>query len=85
VAALRSWLHEYNPAPSAVLFPNARGQALSRDGVEFLLAKQVATARLTCPSLQRKRVSPHVLRHTTAMDLLQHGIDRVASASMLGR
>lgn len=84
VAALRSWLHEYTPAPSAVLFPNACGQALSRDGVEFLLAKHVATAELTCHSLQRKRVSPHVLRHTTAMDLLQHGIDRSVIALWLG-
>ena len=63
VVALRSWLHEHHPGPSAVLFPNAHGQPLSRDGVEFLLAKHVAAARLTCHSLQKKRVSPHVLRH----------------------
>lgn len=84
VVALRSWLGEHNPTPSGVLFPNARGQRLSRDGVEFLLAKHVATARLTCHSLQKKRVSPHVLRHTTAMDLLQHGIDRSVIALWLG-
>jgi site-specific recombinase XerD len=63
---------------------NARGQRLSRDGVEYLLAKHLATARLTCPSLKAKRVSAHVLRHTSAMELLQHGVDRSVIALWLG-
>jgi site-specific recombinase XerD len=57
---------------------------LSRDGVEYLLAKHLATARLTCPSLKAKRVSAHVLRHTSAMELLQHGVDRSVIALWLG-
>lgn len=84
VVALRRWLEERNGQPSDVLFPNARGSALSRDGLEYLLAKHLATAQLACPSLRTKRVSPHVLRHSAAMDLLQHGIDRSVIALWLG-
>ena len=84
VAALRCWLAERNGQPSDVVFPNARGSALSRDGLEYLLAKHMVTARLRCPSLKNKRVSPHVLRHSAAMDLLQHGVDRSVIALWLG-
>ncbi len=84
VAALRRWLAERSAQPSEVVFPNARGSALSRDGLEYLLAKHLATARPSCPSLRNKRVSPHVLRHSAAMDLLQHGVDRSVIALWLG-
>jgi integrase/recombinase XerD len=83
-ATLRRWLPERNGQPSDVVFPNAQGSALSRDGLEYILAKHVATAQLTCPSLKTKRVSPHVLRHSVAMDLLQHGVDRSVIALWLG-
>jgi len=84
VAALRRWLPERNGQSSEGVFPNAQGSPLSRDGVEYLLAKHLAAARLACPSLKNKRVSPHVLRHSTAMDLLQHGVDRSVIALWLG-
>lgn len=84
VAALRSWLKERSGEPDNPLFPNARGGLLSRDGVEYLLAKHVAVARPKCPSLQKKRISPHVLRHTAAMELFQHGVDRSLIALWLG-
>jgi len=84
VDALRRWLRERGATPTEPLFPNARGGALSRDGVAFLLAKHVAAARKRCPTLARKRISPHVLRHSTAMDLLQHGVDRSVIALWLG-
>ena len=84
VAVLRSWLKERFDQPDYPLFPNARGDFLSRDGVEYLLAKHVAVARQKCPSLQKKRISPHVLRHTAAMELLQHGVDRSVIALWLG-
>jgi site-specific recombinase XerD len=84
VAALRRWLDERHGQPTEAVFPNAYGQPLSRDGVEYLLAKHVATAQRTCVSLQQKRVSPHVLRHSLAMDLLQHGVDRSVIALWLG-
>ena len=84
VATLRSWLRERSGQPDDPLFPNARGGFLSRDGVEYLLAKHVAVAGKQCPSLQKKRVSPHVLRHTAAMELLQHGVDITVIALWLG-
>jgi len=83
-AALRLWLHERQGDPLDPVFPNARGGALSRDGVAYLLAKYVATARQHCNSLPHKRISPHVLRHTAAMELLLHGVDRAVIALWLG-
>lgn len=83
-AVLRDWLQENDARPTDPLFPNARGGELSRDGVEYLLRKHVAVARKQCPSLANKRISPHVLRHSAAMDLLQHGIDRSMIALWLG-
>ena len=84
VVVLRAWLRERNCDSSEPLFPNAHGTQLSRDGVEYLLAKHVKTARKHCPTLKKKRISPHVLRHSTAMDLLQHGVDRTVIALWLG-
>ncbi len=84
VTVLRAWLREQNGLPAGPLFPSIRGEQLSRDAVEDLLAKHVRTASLRCPSLKQKRVSPHVLRHSAAMDLLQHGVDRSVIALWLG-
>jgi site-specific recombinase XerD len=84
VTTLRSWLRERSGQPDDPLFPNARGGFLSRDGVEYLLAKHVAVAGKQCPSIEKKRVSPHVLRHTAAMELLQHGVDITVIALWLG-
>ena len=81
---LKGWLRERGGGPPDAVFPNARGYPLSPDGGQYLLAKHVATARRTCPSLNNKRVSPHVLRHTTAMELLQAGVDRSVIALWLG-
>ena len=84
-AALRSWLKEPTRlADAAPLFPNARGGRLSRDGVQYRLRKHLRAAQKACPSLKTKTVSPHVLRHTAAMDLLQHGVDRSVIALWLG-
>lgn len=81
---LRDWIRE-SPADSAGhLFPSARGAAMSSDGVQYLISKHTAVARQQCPSLAKKRVSPHVLRHSTAMDLLHHGVDRSVIALWLG-
>jgi site-specific recombinase XerD len=84
IAVLRAWLREHAASPTDPLFPNARGGVLSRDGIEYLLAKHVQAARIRCPSLRGKRVSPHVLRHSTAMDLLQAGVDSSVIALWLG-
>ena len=84
VDALHSWLREQGGDPSDPLFQNIRGGKLSRDAIEYLVTKHAATARQHCPSLERKRITPHVLRHTTAMVLLQHGVDRTVIALWLG-
>jgi site-specific recombinase XerD len=84
VRALRAWLRRRRGEPSDTLFPNARGGPLSRDGVEYLLAKYVTTAAKQCPTLKAKRISPHALRHSAAMSLLQHGVDRSVIALWLG-
>jgi site-specific recombinase XerD len=81
---LRHWLHERGGHPDDPLFPSGRGGPMSRDAIEYLLTKYSAVAQKRCPSLARKRVSPHVLRHSTAMDLLQRGIDRSVIALWLG-
>lgn len=81
---MRHWLHERNGQPTDAVFPNARGQPLSRDGVQYILTQYVNAAREKCPSLKAKRVSPHVLRHSAAMDLLQNGVDRSVIALWLG-
>ena len=82
---LRAWLRELgDQASSGAVFPSARGQALSRDGIDHLLRRAVATAAAACPSLGAKRVSPHVLRHSTAMHLFQAGVDMAVIALWLG-
>ena len=73
--ALRSWLKQPVPKGAMALFPNVHGGRLSADSVQSLLAKHVRAASEKCPSLRSKRVSPHVLRHTAAMELLQAGVD----------
>jgi len=82
--ALRLWHNERGGSQLDPLFPNARGGRLSRDGVEYLLRKHIASALKDCSSLEKKRVSPHTLRHTSAMELLQHGVDRSVIALWLG-
>lgn len=81
---LAAWMKDLPKLSDPPLFPNARGSRLSAHGVHYLLAKHVATASSTCPSLKHKRVSPHVLRHTTAMDLLQQGVEQSVLALWLG-
>jgi len=84
VRALHNWLRERQGQPADPLFPSARGNALSPDGLAYLLAKHLVTARRRCSSLRTKRVSMHVLRHTAAMRLLQAGADRAVIALYLG-
>ena len=81
---MRSWLLELNGQPKDPVFPSIRGGPLSRDAVERLVAKHCKSAQSHCPSLSRKKVTPHVLRHTAAMELLHHGADRSVIALWLG-
>jgi site-specific recombinase XerD len=60
---------------SAAVFRNVRGQPLTRFGIHTLVARTMVKAAATTPSLRDKRVSPHTLRHTTAVHLLRAGVD----------
>jgi site-specific recombinase XerD len=81
---LQGWLRELGGFGTPMVFPNARGKPLSRYGVNYLLQQAMHRARLTCPSLRAKIVSPHVIRHSTAMHLLQSGVDITVIALWLG-
>jgi site-specific recombinase XerD len=70
-SALRSWLAVRGTALVPELFLNARGLPMTRSGFEYILRKHVRIAANNCPSLLKKRVSPHVLRHTCALTVLQ--------------
>lgn len=82
--ALQSWLRERRGEDAQPLFPSIRGDPLSRDALEHLVRKHCLTAARSCPSLAGKRVSPHTLRHSTAMELLHHGVDQAVIALWLG-
>ncbi|MFI7128051.1 tyrosine-type recombinase/integrase [Nonomuraea sp. NPDC050153] len=84
VTALRSWLAERAGAPGDPLFPTNRGTRMSRDALERRLARHIDVARRTCPSLNDKTITPHVLRHTAAMRLLHAGVDITVIALWLG-
>jgi site-specific recombinase XerD len=84
VAVLRAWMAERAGQPHEPAFPTRRGSTLSRDAVERMIAKHAAVARARCRSLSKKHVTPHVLRHTTAVTLLQAGNDRAVIALWLG-
>ena len=83
-AVLTAWMREPARGPRQPVFPNASGGRLSAHGMQYVLTKHVAAAIHVCPSLKAKRVSPHVLRHTTAMDLLQAGVEQSVIALWLG-
>lgn len=70
-AALRAWLGVRGNVPAPEVFVSARGQPLTRSGFEYILTKHAQTAATCCPSLSAKRISPHVLRHTCALTVLQ--------------
>jgi integrase/recombinase XerD len=84
IAVLREWLKERDGQPGQPLFPTSRGQALSRDAIALLVTKHATTASRSSPTLKNKKVSPHTLRHTTAMNLLHAGIDSTVIALWLG-
>jgi integrase/recombinase XerD len=84
VTVMKNWLKERRGSEYDPLFPTTRGDQMSRDALEHLVKRHIKTASKSCPSLIGKRVSPHVLRHSTAMDLLHHGVDQAVIALWLG-
>jgi site-specific recombinase XerD len=71
VQALKAWVGEEGQDEAKILFPSARGGRLSHDSVQYLVSKYAKSAAKCCATLRKKRVTPHVLRHTTATELLQ--------------
>jgi len=85
LSVMKKWQREHSPCrDDDLVFPSIRGGRLSADAVQYLLRKYVAVASKTCPSLARKHLTPHVWRHTAAMELLQGGVDRTVIALWLG-
>jgi integrase/recombinase XerD len=84
IKVLDVWLKERAGMNDDPLFPTMRGTKLSRDALERLVQKHTLVASKSCPPLIGKRVSPHVLRHSTAMELLHHGVDQSVIALWLG-
>jgi integrase/recombinase XerD len=81
---LRTWMRERAGNPDDPLFPTSRGRPLSRDAVALRVAKHTATASHSCPTVATKTVTPHVLRHTTGMNLLHAGVDTSVIALWFG-
>ena len=84
VHVLRAWFHEVGEHTPNIAFPSVRGKSLSRDGVDYLLKRAVQRAVVNCPHLTTQKISPHIIRHTTAMHLLQAGVDIATIALWLG-
>ena len=85
VKALRAWLH-VNPQfeVTSPLLPNRDGKGMTRSNVAKRLSLAVSAAAVQYPHLMQQRVSPHTIRHTTAMHLLQAGVDISIIALWLG-
>jgi site-specific recombinase XerD len=77
VAALRNYLQQRQPDTARItaVFLNANGQPITRFGIRYIVRRYAAKAEEACPSLKSKKISPHSVRHTTAMHLLQSGND----------
>lgn len=84
VKLLDVWMRDRPTALDTPVFPSSRGGRLSCDAVERLVAKHTAASQVRCPSLACKQITPHTLRHTAAMQLLQRGVDRTVIALWLG-
>jgi integrase/recombinase XerD len=83
-AVLAGWLAERGGLPADPLFITRRGTPLSRDALERRIARYTAVAARSCPALREKKVSPHILRHSAAMRLLNAGVDTTVIALWMG-
>jgi integrase/recombinase XerD len=84
VQVLATWLAEQDAGTTSPLFATRAGTPLSRDAVEHLVTRHATTAARTCPTLQAKKITPHTLRHTAAMNLLHAGVDITVIALWMG-
>jgi len=83
-AILKLWLDENKSQNESLVFTSARKGKLSIDGFSYILRKYINLASDSCVTLKRKRISPHSLRHTAAMQLLEAGVDTMIIAIWLG-
>jgi integrase/recombinase XerD len=83
-AVLEVWLAERAGRPDEPAFPTARGDHLTRDALDHRITKYIDIAARRCATLHQKRVTPHTLRHTAAMQLLHAGVDITVIALWLG-
>jgi site-specific recombinase XerD len=83
---VRRFLAEHGRAPDdgQPIFQNRRGARLGRHGARYILLKHLHRAATSMPSLARPKISPHTLRHTKAMHLLQSGVPLVTVKDFLG-
>jgi site-specific recombinase XerD len=84
VGRLKEWLPRTANRADAPLFPNRNGKPMTRFGVTNRLRRAIHAASELCPSLKHRRISPHTIRHTTALHLLQSGVDITVIALWLG-
>ncbi len=84
ITALHAWMKRISVEPTTPLFPNRLGVPLNRSGVRQRLDNAVQIATITCPSLLHRKISPHTIRHTTALHLLQSGVALSVIALWLG-
>jgi len=82
--ALRNWFRELSDRQTNLAFVSAQGRKLTRNGVDYILQQAVGQAVNECSSLRDKKITPHVVRHTTATHLLQSGVDISVIALWLG-
>lgn len=83
-AILTVWTAERRGGPADPLFCTRTGRRMTRDAIARRLTLHTATATQDCPTLRGKTITPHVLRHTTAMTLLHAGVDTAVIALWLG-
>ena len=81
---LKAWFAELSQHQTHLAFPSSRGRALTRQSVTYLMQQAAQSAAVNCPSLANRKLSPHLIRHGTAMHLLQAGVDVAVIALWLG-
>jgi site-specific recombinase XerD len=86
VVALRTYLEHREPDSARIpfVFLNANGQPITRFGIRYIVRRYADKAAEVCPSLKSKKISPHSVRHTTAMHLLQSGNDLSVIKNWMG-
>lgn len=81
---IKSWLKYLKTESDSPLFPSVSGNFMTRSGIEKRLKRAVEKASESNPELKKKTITPHVIRHSTAMALLQSGVDITVIALWLG-